>query len=81
MMVMKHCGSLEEDEINSVRYFMVGINPAKVRSVAYAMENTLGSLLSSEAAFKAPENTDEVLGVITCDDEVEVEVEEAIFSL
>jgi hypothetical protein len=50
--VMKHCGSLEENEINSARYLMVGINLAKIRSVAYAMEDILWSLLSSKAAFE-----------------------------
>jgi hypothetical protein len=49
--------------------------------VTYALENTLGSLFSSEAAFESPDNADEVLGVIACDDEAGLDVEEAIFSL
>lgn len=45
------------------------------------MENTLGSLLSSGAAFESSDNTDEVLGVIAGDDDAELDIEEAIFFL
>jgi hypothetical protein len=48
--------------------------------VTYAIEDTLGSLFS-EAAFETLDDTDEVLGVITRDDEAELDVEEAILSL
>lgn len=79
MMVMKVCGSLEEYEINSARYLTVGIDSAKIRSVAYAMENTLGSLLSSETAVESPDDNEGVLGVLMDDDDAELDVEEAIF--
>jgi hypothetical protein len=45
-----------------------------------AIENTLGSLVSSEAAFESPDDTDEVLGVLANDDAAQLGID-AIFPL
>jgi hypothetical protein len=45
------------------------------------MESTLGSLLSSEAAVESPDDSDGVLGALMDDDDAELDVEDAIFSL
>jgi hypothetical protein len=42
---------------------------------------TLKGFFFPQAAFETPDNTDEVLGVLTGDEDAELEVEDAIFSL
>jgi hypothetical protein len=42
---------------------------------------TLEGLFFSVAASESPDNTDEVLGVLAGDEDAELDVEDAIFSL